>query len=789
MDDKQLTAVHEKDYGINTLAELWKRGIDVDNGPADRPRKPFSQVPWVYVCVNKILDTAGGIGLVLSTLNDDVVESGPAYDFLFANDKMPIDEFLSQTIGYVSLFKECYWVYIQKDRLAPTDILVVGPDQLKPVLRNGVLVGYELRLPGGNRIPLFEEDVHPLIGFNPDSGYRGIGPLLAGAVSISSSYQAALYNESSLANGARISTVLTVPAGIKLSDDEIALYKSQFKATHGGARNAGKTFLATGGVDVKTLSQTMAELQMIDLRRFDAAEICALFGVPPEIVGLNSEAQYAHGPASQRFITDTVAPMLAFIARHITSGILQQYRFKSFRSQKDLSTYTGKAVPFAAARTLRHSRMKLAMRPTYRDLFTKAASAGQNLFAWFSIEDHPAIQEMLRARAEKMMEYVDKGVPLNQVIDAGDLPFEHVPWGDDWWISAGMVTARMVIENGMESVTGPAAPEAVDDETAGAGKNAEIENRKLEIENKDSAQQKLRIWQKWVTSWQQLEKEYISRLRLLFAQQQRELLAKLAKALESSPPAKGESGKAGRGFDRLKADSDLIARIVFDLKKENGKLKVINDVFFEKASALGAAQTINEVQGLTGDALKEAVKRVKLAPVMRRSLQISSHKIQGVNATTQARVARQMTAGLESGEGLNELSKRIRSVLGDARKRTLHIARTQTAGAVSTGRQAGMQASGVELKGWLNSHDTVVRKSHQQAETAHKAGIPIDQPFWVGGEALMYPADPGGSAGNIINCRCLQIAIKAKGKTFDLAHYDRAKFMDYSEFKTLFNEV
>jgi hypothetical protein len=34
------------------------------------------------------------------------------------------------------------------------------------------------------------------------------------------------------------------------------------------------------------------------------------------------------------------------------------------------------------------------------------------------------------------------------------------------------------------------------------------------------------------------------------------------------------------------------------------------------------------------------------------------------------------------------------------------------------------------------------------------ANVPIDEPFIVSGEELMYPGDPSGSAGNVINCRC-----------------------------------
>ena len=32
--------------------------------------------------------------------------------------------------------------------------------------------------------------------------------------------------------------------------------------------------------------------------------------------------------------------------------------------------------------------------------------------------------------------------------------------------------------------------------------------------------------------------------------------------------------------------------------------------------------------------------------------------------------------------------------------------------------------------------------------------IPVDEPFDVDGEPMMYPHDPSGSAFNVVNCRC-----------------------------------
>jgi len=750
---KKFTKQKDFTLPLSKLNSLWDLGLDVlgaKNIGRGRPRHPYSQVGWVWLCVNTIIDVCNSIQLMLSTGDDEVIEAGPVYDFLFNNPEMKLTDLLSQTIGFYALFREVYWITIESKGIAPTKMLVVGPNQITPVPnRYGTVTEYRLMTNQGTVVPLFVDDVHVIKNFNPDNPYRGAGPMTAGELAISTSYQAEQFNESTIANGARLGVVLTAPAGVKLTEEEVRLLKAQFAQEHGGSSKAGKTFLASGGLDVKTVSQTMADLQMVDLSRHNANTICSLFGVPPEVAGLATEAQYSHGPATQRFILYCIAPILSIIADSINSGIIDKYKFQAGKN---------KAVPFSESKRT-CSRQSLSSRLHYRQQKLKAIQSRKDVFAWFDIDSHPAIQEMLRLRAEKMMPYIDKGVPLNQIIDAGDLPFEHVPWGDDWWISMGQVPASYIMEGGIEAVTGPSVPEGEVEE--GEGKSAVAKDI---VVKKDDERQRLRIWRRWTSSWLRIENEYKSAMRVLFIRQRRELTEKLKKAYDEF------GGKAVKDTDRI------IARVVFDLQKENNKIKVINKTFFEKASELGIRQTLSEVAGLAGDGLDEAVKRTKLSPIQRRAIQTSAHKISKVNATTQTRVARQLRTGLEAGEGLNELTKRITDVLDGNRKRSQLIARTQTGGAVSTGRHAGMQTAGVELKSWLSARDKNVRPSHRAAETKYAAGIPLGQFFEVGSDRLMYPGDPSGSAAEIANCRCMELAVSAAGKSFDLDFYEKVNF-------------
>ena len=55
-------------------------------------------------------------------------------------------------------------------------------------------------------------------------------------------------------------------------------------------------------------------------------------------------------------------------------------------------------------------------------------------------------------------------------------------------------------------------------------------------------------------------------------------------------------------------------------------------------------------------------------------------------------------------------------------------------------------------KVWLAAHDERTRDAHAAADGQT---VDLDEPFDVGGEALMYPGDrENGSAGNVIACRC-----------------------------------
>ena len=124
-------------------------------------------------------------------------------------------------------------------------------------------------------------------------------------------------------------------------------------------------------------------------------------------------------------------------------------------------------------------------------------------------------------------------------------------------------------------------------------------------------------------------------------------------------------------------------------------------------------------------------------------------RVRGINETTRDKIASALADGIEAGESTAQLVKRIQQHLPDMQaERAAAIATSEAHTSMQAGSFAQMQYGGCTTKTWITAGDEDVRDSHR---SQNGVTVPIDQPFPNG---LMYPGDPSGSPGEIINCRC-----------------------------------
>ncbi|MBH8599081.1 MULTISPECIES: phage minor head protein [unclassified Thermoactinomyces] len=109
---------------------------------------------------------------------------------------------------------------------------------------------------------------------------------------------------------------------------------------------------------------------------------------------------------------------------------------------------------------------------------------------------------------------------------------------------------------------------------------------------------------------------------------------------------------------------------------------------------------------------------------------------------------------LEGEYSIDKAEEALRNSFAFSKERARTIARTEMISAARAGQFYGDKQSGIVVgKEWFAAHQDRTRPWHLEADGQRR---PLDEPFEVNGEKLMFPGDTslGATADNIVNCRC-----------------------------------
>lgn len=143
-------------------------------------------------------------------------------------------------------------------------------------------------------------------------------------------------------------------------------------------------------------------------------------------------------------------------------------------------------------------------------------------------------------------------------------------------------------------------------------------------------------------------------------------------------------------------------------------------------------------------------------------------------AETLRKIRTSINAGVLNGQSYSRISRRVKTLIGRTyRKLEKGKEVTKITGAAANAARivrtegnrllnAGAFAQSVELekqgfkseKMWDATFDAATRLAHAEADGQK---VNVNDPFVVDGEELMFPGDPAGSEGNVINCRCTYV--------------------------------
>lgn len=135
---------------------------------------------------------------------------------------------------------------------------------------------------------LDQDDVLHIPGLGFD-GRRGLSPLrYAARQTFGLAIAAEEYSARFFSNGARPDYVVTVDG--KMTKDQTDLFRESWMARYAGLSNAHVPAILTGGSDVKKLTLSPEEAQLMATRNFQATDIARIYGVPPHMIGITEKS-------------------------------------------------------------------------------------------------------------------------------------------------------------------------------------------------------------------------------------------------------------------------------------------------------------------------------------------------------------------------------------------------------------------------------------------------------------------------------------------------------------------
>jgi HK97 family phage portal protein len=172
----------------------------------------------------------------------------------------------------------------------------------------------------GKYFGLQSEDVLHFPGFGFD-GTKGESVIrYAARQAVGTALAADEFAGEFFSNGASPSMVITYPQGVAPSQDQQDQLRTQFTDRYVGHNNHHKPMLLVNGGDVKPVSLSAEDAQLLETRKFQVVEIARAFGAPPHMIGETS-ASTSWGTGIEQmsigFVRYTLGPHLRRIEQEL----------------------------------------------------------------------------------------------------------------------------------------------------------------------------------------------------------------------------------------------------------------------------------------------------------------------------------------------------------------------------------------------------------------------------------------------------------------------------------------
>lgn len=711
----------------------FDRLFTAGSGQAPKLNQPYAQSVWVSSAVRHITRPITDVSLKFSAdsrkgeieITDHMVLdywSAPAIGP--GGQPLSCEDVTEQSLTWLMLSGEFFWVFDDSwlvGTRAKSPFIIARPDRIRPIVKGGELIGWQYKDADKQQHTLLPQQVLHCKNFNPYDDWRGLGQLAVAQIAAETDYQAGIFARNIMSSNG--DQGVYVISDQQLQDDQQEQILAQLRAKKAAAaRGDYKAAFLTGGVRVEDAKIKAPDANFASVRQSTRHEIYAAFGIPMSMAEVMQSYSIGSASAWYQLIIDTCRP----IGKKLSEAIEAVERRR-----------------------------------------------GRNLYAWHDWDEHPVMQQVRSERIDAATKMWDRGMPWSEINNYLDLALPEFPGWDTGYVSFGLAPVS-------EMTTGQNLPEAAPDFQEAEGPLPNEEDTQEEESPEAAVQAAFREAKRSVGSVGSVQSDRspesctcgeglsldldnlpvdttrapgdLARWRTLMAQRRETIKTfetRYTKWMRETRAA--VLAKLAIVGGEQRTPSARAAQVDITVEQQQSATLLVSTIQEAQTFALGVAG-----QQLFAELRKDSVWTTPPAEVMqyhaaRQNLirKASDDVFQAINST--------LAEGYQAGETTAELTARVKAAFKDITPgRARRIAMTETSAAYGQGRHLAMTTAGVQRKRWLTSGNPNVRAAHRDADGQT---VNIDAPFRVGGEALMHPGDPNGSAGNVINCHCVSIAV------------------------------
>ena len=608
---------------------------------------------------------------------------------------------------------------------------------------------------------------------NPSSAIYGLSPFVPGRRSVLFNRYSAEYLNNFYLKGASPQFILELPE--KTSASAITKLLASFEAAYVGRRNQRRTLVLPAGVKATPSETKIADQQLKDLIMMNRENILAVLKVPKHVLGIQTSGSLGseeHKSALKYFWQTTVTDTAISITQSLSKAFFPngeytlEFDFTNVPELQDdemqKAILSKELLNVMTVNEIRKKIWKLEEVYGGDSIGDRAAIVNQpQQFDAQEPVDSTQVESQVAQQAVTTPEQSLKVAQVSSLLEIvsqvaqGFLPRE-----------TGIQIIRIAFALSPEdsqAVMGAVGltfkPEQVEPVTQEQKSEPEIIHEFKNLLTFDFNDDHKKAIEKSSNETKKIEKEsYAQR----FSSATKLITKQIELAIDAvNPGQKADLSKKEIEKRLKKAFSEMETDYVNEADKD---LIGVSELGYDKQVAL-------VFDGEARDALiavkeKDAKGRRKL--LTDRNL----FSFQSATKTNLDNIMYEVERGIKENMSILDVSKNIAQYMKDNLKwRADTIARTETLTAMSVGQQSVLKQakeSGIKKmkKVWVTAADERVRDGHQEA-----MGQTVDseEPFIVSGEKLMYPRAAGGSAGNVINCRCDMLMVPSD----EIGDYDQ----------------